>query len=86
MRTIKYGLTYKGYLYVWIEKRLYRYPAMRNKRYYGLRIISEKMISSKTYYRIGRDWVSEVQLKDLTRLVQVEPVMLNFNDEPDLPF
>lgn len=77
----KYGFYYKDRLYVWFEKKLYRYPFSSSGRYFGLKEIKE--VSGK--YRICRDWVSKEKIKSLTAIVNVESVSI-LKDEKHLPF
>jgi len=77
----KYGFYYKNRLYVWFEKKLYRYPFSSFGRYFGLKEI--KPVNGN--YRVCRDWVSKSKLQSLTTIVKVESVSV-LNDKKHLPF
>ena len=51
-------------LYVWFEKKLYRYPFSSFGRYFGLKEI--KPVNGN--YRVCRDWVSKSKLLNFEEL------------------
>lgn len=76
----KYGFWYKDRLFVWHQKKLYRYPFESNHKFYVVKEIEPK----NGKYRLCRDWVGIQKLKSLTTAVDVEPVSIVQHE--DCPF
>ena len=67
----KFGLKYKGVLYGWKNKKLYRLPYTKNKRSYTLKEIPFYVFKSTTVCNLQRDKVTFNKLKFLTEEINV---------------
>lgn len=79
----KYGLEYKGVLYGWKDKKLYRLPYTKNKRSYSLKEVAFYCFKSTMVVNLQRDKVTINKLKFLTKEINVE---INSYIHSDIPF
>lgn len=79
----KFGLKYKGILYGWKDKKLYRLPYTKDKRSYKLKEIPFYVFKSTTVCNLQRDKVTFNKLKFLTEEINVE---INSFEKDFLPF
>lgn len=81
----KYGFTYKGFLFGWKEKKLYRLPSEKNLRNYSLKELSKIKINNHDGYRVVRDKKTIKQLMEMTELINYRYVV-NGKQSNDTPF
>lgn len=79
----KYGLKYKGVLYGWKDKKLYKLPYTKNGRSYGIKIVPFYVFKSTTVCNLQRDKVTIKKLKSLTKEINIK---LESYESDDLPF
>lgn len=66
----KYGFEYRGFLYAWYRKELYRLPSLSvNKRKYGIKKLNIIKVGNKKGYRIKRDMLSITQCVQMTTTI-----------------
>jgi len=75
----KYGFEYKGFLYGWKDKELFRLPTTKGMRTYGL--LPLKKWNDKGYY-IGRDRKSFSQIETMTNFINFEYQKIKDKDVP----
>ena len=75
----KYGFKFKGKLYGWKDKHLYRLPQIIGNRFYSLKKCSKW--SDKGYY-LGADRKSHDQLKAMTHFIDEEIEVIVDSDVP----
>ena len=68
----KYGFEYKGVLYGWKDKKLYKLPYIKNKRSYSIKEIKPNVFKSTIVYNIQRTKLTINRLKTLTREINIE--------------
>lgn len=78
----KYGLQYKGVLYGWKDKKLYRLPYTKNKRSYCLKEVPFYCFKSTLVANLQRDKVTINKLKFLTKEINVEVSSYIHSDIP----
>lgn len=61
----KYGIYYKGYLYGWLDKDLYRLPKVGLKSFH-LRKLKPIKVGNQIGYNLARDKKSMKQLESMT--------------------
>lgn len=74
----RYGFVYKGKIYGWSEKKLYRLPQMIGKRFYPLKECSKY---DKGYF-LGKDRKSFKQLQSMTVFIDKEVQIIKDSDCP----
>lgn len=79
----RYGLEYKGVLYGWKDKKLYKLPYTRKGRSYGIKIVPFYVFKSTTVCNLQRDKVTIKKLESLTKEINFE---VNSFIHSDLPF
>lgn len=80
-----YGISYKGFLYGWYKKELYRLPSADLQRGYSLKKLQRIIIGNKTGYRLRGDKLTMEQLEEITTLFN-EPLIVLRRRDKDLPF
>lgn len=83
--TYKYGFEYKGFIFGWKNKCLYRLPTVKNNRCYGLKKLNPIKINKHLGYRIIRDKKTISQLQELTEIINYIYI-INGNQSKDTPF
>ncbi len=81
----KYGFEYKGFLFGWKNKTLYRLPTYKNGRSYPLRKINHIEINNKIGYRVVRDKKTIEQLMEMTEIINYKYI-INGSHSEDTPF
>ena len=79
----RFGLSYKGVIYGWKNKKLYRLPYTKNKRSYNLKEVPFYVFKSTTVCNLQRDKVTFNKLKFLTEEINME---VESFEEDFLPF
>lgn len=79
----KYGFEYKGVVYGWKNKKLFRLPYIKNRRSYKLKEIPFYCFNSTLVANIQRTKLTINKLKHLTKEINIE--VKNFI-ESDCPF
>lgn len=79
----KYGLEYKGVLYGWKDKKLYRLPYTKDNRSYSLKEVPFYCFKSTLVANLQRDKVTINKLKFLTKEINIE---INSYICSDMPF
>lgn len=79
----KYGFEYKGVIYGWKNKKLYRLPYVKNKRSYGLLEISFYCYKTTLVANIQRTKLTLNRMKSLTKEINIE---INSYICSDMPF
>lgn len=72
------GFEYKGRMFGFKEKNLYRLPYENNLRFYGLKEIPFK----KDHYRLCRDKVGINKIKHLIKPINIEVKLIETNETP----
>lgn len=67
----KYGLEYKGYLFGWYEKELYRLP-IKGEKNLLLKKLNIIKVGNKKGYRLRRDKISIEHIKAMTIAINVK--------------
>lgn len=81
--TFKYGFLYKGMIYGWKNKELYRLPYTNKANMnYPLKKLDQIIIGNKPGYLIGRDRKTIDQLQELTILIDKEYSIIKDEDTP----
>jgi len=70
----KYGLEYKGVLYGWKNKKLYKLPYTKDKRSYTLKEIPSYCFKSTLVFNIQKTKLTLNRLKKLTKEINIEIV------------
>ena len=83
IRKYKYGFEYKGIIFGWHKKELFRISKHIKGRSYSKKKLTQIMIGNNVGYRICGDRKTIDQLSDLTYIINEERSQL-INDE--LPF
>ncbi len=78
----KYGLEYKGVLYGWKDKKLYRLPYIKDKRSYSLLEINFYCYKSTLVANIQRTKLTMNRIKSLTKEINIELDSYVFSDMP----
>jgi hypothetical protein len=68
----KYGFEYKGVLYAWKDKKLFKLPYTKNKRNYILKEIKPNVFNCTIVYNIQRTKLTINRLKTLTKEINIE--------------
>jgi len=77
-----YGFDYLGFQYGWYRKELYRLPSKTGKNKYGLKKLNPITVGNTLGYRIKRQKISMVQLKQMTNTIaQVEITIIKENKD-----
>ena len=79
----KYGFEYKGVLYVWKNKKLYKLPYRKDKRSYSLKEIPFYCFKSTLVANIQRNKLTINKIKSLTKEINIE---VKSFIESDCPF
>lgn len=80
----KHGFNYKGVLYGWKDKQLYRLPTFIKKRFYPLKELKTwKRNGIDVGYYVGQERKSFVQLKSMTISINKK---IDIIEDDDLPF
>jgi hypothetical protein len=79
----KYGFEYKGFLYGWNKKNLYRLPSKSGNKNYGLKLLNPIMVGNSFGYRIKKQKLSISQLKQLT--IRINQKIEMVEDNIDIP-
>jgi hypothetical protein len=78
----KYGFEYKGVLYAWKDKKLFKLPYTKNKRSYNLKEIKPNVFKSTIVYNIQRTKLTINRLKTFTKEINIEIETFNENSCP----
>jgi hypothetical protein len=78
-----YGFTYKGMLYGWYRKELYRLPTKVGDRQYGVKKLTQIMVGCQIGYRIKRDRKTIEQLRQKTVILNEEVSIVTDFDIPE---
>ena len=70
----KYGFEYKGVLYGWKNKKLYKLPYTKDKRSYTLKEIPSYCFKSTLVFNIQKTKLTLNRLKKLTKEINIEIV------------
>jgi len=79
----KYGFEFNGFLYGWKDKKLFRLPIQKEKRFYSLKEIKLIKVGNKNGYNVGRVKKSIKQLESMTIFINYE---LQTIKDKDCPF
>jgi hypothetical protein len=79
----KYGFEYKGVLYGWKNKKLFRLPYTKDKRSYSLKEIPFYCYKSTLVANIQRNKLTLNRIKTLTKEINIE---INSYICDDMPF
>ena len=79
----KYGFEYKGVVYGWKNKKLFRLPYTKDKRSYSLKEIQFYCYKSTLVANIQRDKLTLNRIKTLTKEINIE---INSYICDDMPF
>lgn len=79
----KYGFAYKGIIFGWYKKKLYRLPYIKYKRSYQLKEIPSYVFKSTVVFNICREKKTLNKLKFLTEEINKN---INVIKEPQCPF
>ena len=79
----KYGFTYKGVMYGWKNKKLYRFPYVKNNRSYSLLEIKFYCFNSTMVANIQKTKLTINRIKNLTTEINVS--LVNFVSD-EIPF
>lgn len=79
----KYGFTYKGVIFGWYKKKLYKLPYIKDKRSYGLKEIPSYVFKSTVVFNVLREKKTINKLKELT--VEINK-SINITDKNECPF
>ena len=79
----KYGFEYKGFVFGWKDKELYRLPSSSGRNNYVLKKLKKITVGNKMGYRIKRDKLTVEQLEQKTILINKEIQKIT---DKDLPF
>jgi hypothetical protein len=79
----KHGFEYKGVLYGWKNKKLFRLPYTKNKRSYSLKEIPFYCYKSTLVANIQRTKLTMNRIKTLTKEINIE---INSYICDDMPF
>jgi hypothetical protein len=78
----KYGFEYKGVVYGWKDKKLYRLPYTKNKRSYNILEIPFYCYKSTLVANIQRTKLTMNRIKSLTKEINIELDSYVFSDMP----
>ena len=78
----KYGFEYKGVLYGWKNKKLYKLPYIKNKRSYTLKEIPFYCFKTTLVANIQRTKMTLNKLKFLTKEINIEVAEIVSSDCP----
>lgn len=78
----KYGFIYKGVIYGWNNKKLYKLPYTKNKRSYNLKEIPLNCFKSTIVANIQRDKLTLNKLKELTTEININVISFEENIYP----
>jgi hypothetical protein len=78
----RYGVEWKGYMFGWFEKELYRLPIKAEKNLL-LKKLNPIKVGKRIGYRLRRDKLSVEQIKSMTKVINVKVEILKPNK--DLP-
>ena len=78
----KTGFTYKNVKYGWNNKKLYRFPYLKNKRSYALKEIPFYVFKSTIVYNIQRAKLTINRLKFLTEHIDFKIEIIEDNNCP----
>ena len=79
----KFGFEYKGVVYGWKDKKLYRLPYTKDKRSYSLKEIPFYCYKSTLVANIQRSKLTINRMKSLTKEINIE---INSYICSDIPF
>ena len=79
-----YGIEYKGFIYGWNKRELYRLPSESGNRSYRLKKLNTIMVGNQIGYHLKRTKFSIKQLKSMTILIP--KVSINIFSSNDLPY
>lgn len=79
----KFGFEYKGVVYGWKDKKLYRLPYTKDKRSYSLKEIPFYCYKSTLVANIQRSKLTLNRMKSLTKEINIE---INSYICSDIPF
>lgn len=84
MLRFKYGISYKGVVYGWLNKELYRLPYVNEYNMsFPLKKLKQIMIANNVGYQIGNRKKTIKQLEQLTILINKEVSVIK---DADVPF
>lgn len=79
----KYGFEYKGVIYGWKNKKLYKLPYVKNNRSYSLLEIPFYCFKSTIVYNIQRNKLTRARLEKIT--TEINTIIKSIIDD-DCPF
>ncbi len=82
----KYGFEYKGFLYGWHKKKLYRLPSIaKDERKYSIKKLNLIDIGESKGYRLKRDKLTVTQCVERTILIDEALKIYNSKHIPLIP-
>jgi hypothetical protein len=78
----KYGFEFKGFLYGWKDKKLFRLPIEKGKRFYSLKEVKEIKVGNKKGYNVGRVKKTIDQLKEITIFINYKHQQIKDSECP----
>lgn len=78
----KFGFSYKEVDYGWKDKKLYRFPYVKNKRSYGFKEVPFYIFKTTTVYNIQRTKLTINKLKFLTKPINYTISIIENSDCP----
>jgi hypothetical protein len=82
----KYGFEYKGFLYGWHKKELYRLPSLANdNRKYGIKKLNLIEIGNSKGYRLKQDKLTVTRCVEITVMIEEAVKIYKSKNIPLIP-
>lgn len=79
------GFEYKGFIYGWHKRELYRLPSVSGLRTYPTKKLNAIKIGNAAGYRLKKDKRTVQQCLDMTRIF-IQPIIIEAHEATEVPF